>query len=378
MILKNLVKRLNLPYGTMQNRTPQSTTPSKTTKIQQHRAAALKRYSFFLLMALLICTIYVYLQDMNVLVFSDATGGTNSATTEIPVPSKELLSKFDFLQGKHFNKDKLPPIDRPGFTPKNEMQANWIENGFHIERGGIPMELIDQYRANWKRYQPPESLPNGVVFATQYMYVKANRDILCHENVQRVMAELIGEPMGLHLSLTGWLSTTRDWHQDGYLNPDDVQDHYIAVWIALEDIHPDSGPFQFIPGSHRWGIHITQKELKSALTPEEAARDTWPTSSERILTPLFEELITNSEVPVHTYLPKKGDILFWHARLTHRGSRANVPGTQRPALIGHFSGIHHRADMSSAVPYSGGYLFPLKENLGSLVETFEPIYVVDS
>ena len=32
--------------------------------------------------------------------------------------------------------------------------------------------------------------------------------------------------------------------QDGYLNPDRVSDHYIAAWVALEDIDPNAGPFQ--------------------------------------------------------------------------------------------------------------------------------------
>ena len=63
-----------------------------------------------------------------------------------------------------------------------------------------------------------------------------------------------------------------------------------------------------------------------------------------------------------TYLPKKGDVLLWHSRLIHRGSKANVPGMERRALIVHYSGINHRQDMPQAEPYGDGYIFPLHGN----------------
>ncbi|MBL9007487.1 MAG: phytanoyl-CoA dioxygenase family protein [Myxococcales bacterium] len=52
----------------------------------------------------------------------------------------------------------------------------------------------------------------------------------------------------------------------------------IALWFAFDTIHPDSGPFEYVPGSHRWPIMRRPKVIKY-LTKEayEAAR----TSSER-------------------------------------------------------------------------------------------------
>ena len=47
--------------------------------------------------------------------------------------------------------------------------------------------------------------------------------------------------MLLHLALTGWISTQRDWHQDDYLNPPFVANWYAAVWMALDDISAESG-----------------------------------------------------------------------------------------------------------------------------------------
>jgi ectoine hydroxylase-related dioxygenase (phytanoyl-CoA dioxygenase family) len=171
------------------------------------------------------------------------------------------------------------------------------------------------------------------------------------------MEQLIGEPAAVHLNLTGWVTTRRNWHQDTYLNPSHVGDYYVAIWIALEDIHPDSGPFQFVRGSHRWPT-VTREKILNALDPSE--RDhTWPKHSERLLTPLFEAEIEKRNAEVITYLPKRGDVLFWHGRLLHRGSEPNVPGMQRKSLIAHYSGVNHRQDMPTALPHGSGWYFPI-------------------
>lgn len=167
---------------------------------------------------------------------------------------------------------------------------------------------------------------------------------------------LIGEPVGMHLNLTGWVTTARDWHQDSYLNEPEVGDHYAAVWIALGDVHPDSGPFQYVPGSHRWP-QVTRELIGRHLDVDDP---TWPKQSETILSPLFTTEIDRRGAQPVTYLPEKGDVLIWHGRLLHRGSVANVPGAYRPGFIAHFSGIHHRPRMPQAVEYAGGgWYFPI-------------------
>ena len=56
---------------------------------------------------------------------------------------------------------------------------------------------------------------------------------------------------------------------------------------------------------------------------------------------------------------KKGDVLFWHPRLLHRGSTPNDFNLERRALISHYSGINHRPDFPTAVPVGKGWIFPI-------------------
>jgi len=260
-----------------------------------------------------------------------------------------------------FVDEMLPWLDReqPPKMGTGVLAENWRRDGYVILPGFLSPQVIDAYADAWiganadRLMGWPDNCP--------YMRIGALRRLCCDTDLAQILAFLIGEPMGVHLNLTGWRSTTRDWHQDGYLNPDHVADHYAAVWVALDDIHPDAGPFEYVPGSHRMIPPIRQKPMLRALGTDESNPD-WPAESERILTPLFEELIAERELPVRQFIARKGDVLIWHARLLHRGSVPKDPERERRAVISHFSGIEHRPDMPNAVrDQRAGWFFPIHE-----------------
>lgn len=244
---------------------------------------------------------------------------------------------------------------------------DWNDDGVVILKKFMPEDLMVAYEECWLRENGPEGRKPrtmGWDYCTPYREHKEVRDILTYPSLNAEMTKLVGEPVGVHLNLTGWESTTRDWHQDAYLNPPHVGDYYIAAWISLGTIHPDSGPFQYIKGSHKWP-QVTRGKILQALSPEE--RDhRWPTYSERILTPLFTQDIEDRQAEITTHLPERGDVLLWHGRLLHRGSKPNVPGMERRSLIAHYSGINHRQDMPPAIRYGGGYIFPVDDGSRSL------------
>lgn len=264
--------------------------------------------------------------------------------------------------------DLTVPAPPPG-------RADWNAEGVVIRRGLLNTpngeDAMRRYEACWLRAHggtgpdqrslaPPWREPGGWPDPIPYMRHPEILDLLAL--VAPCVEQTVGETMAVNLNLTGWVSTERDWHQDGYLNPPGVGDHYAAVWIALQDVDPDSGPFQYVPGSHRWP-QVTQERILDALgmTTQNFTAD-WPSRSEKILTPLFTEEIENAGVPVSTYLPNRGDVLVWHGRLLHRGSKPRIPGTPRKALIAHFSGTKWRPDMPAAKRYrqTGLHLFPLQ------------------
>jgi ectoine hydroxylase-related dioxygenase (phytanoyl-CoA dioxygenase family) len=170
------------------------------------------------------------------------------------------------------------------------------------------------------------------------------------------MRSLIGEQMMLHLCLTGWVSTERDWHQDDYLNPPFVNSWYAAVWMALGDIHPDSGPFEYVPGSHRWPLMRGDK-IRARMPWRQATQPNWPAVSESFVVPAVEAEIERRGAIVRPFIAKRGDVLIWHGRLLHRGSKPKQPGMMRNSLICHYSGITHRKDKPTRARDANGQLY---------------------
>lgn len=247
-------------------------------------------------------------------------------------------------------------LDEGGLSPD---QRFWRTNGYLIKEGFIPEALIDGY----VQVRAKVGAPHGWHSPVPYMHVPELRALCLHPPLMALLRELLGSEMFLHLNLTGWVSSERDWHQDDYLNPSFVNAWYAAVWFALDEIHPDCGPFEFVPGSHRWPV-LRGDRVRAYLTPRErtiAHRKTgmpwWPLLAERLTTPAIEDRIRRSSRPVRSFLARKGDLLIWHARLIHRGSKPRDTRRRRKAVIAHYSAVDHRPDMPTLLSDEHGHKF---------------------
>jgi len=232
-----------------------------------------------------------------------------------------------------------PPLDRKKIA-KNDLshaQQAWAENGALWLENFIPGGQADRYVDFWKKNSPGKG---GWSYPTPYVEHKEIRDFALYPPLMDLMQKILGGEMVLHLTLTGFQTTTRSWHQDDFLNPACVNSWYAAVWVALEDIHPHSGPFQYVPGSHHWPL-LRQTKVKRQLSEREAKSNMWPTYSERILKPLFTEKFDRHNLRPVDFVAKKGDVLIWHGRLAHQGSKALNTTLDRKSLIMHYTERDH-------------------------------------
>jgi len=246
-------------------------------------------------------------------------------------PDTTLLPLFD-----------QPNVDMACLTPT---QRAWRRDGVAVLPGFFPDSVLDPYIDRRVKLDDPLRWQSP----TPYLQVEEMRQICLYPPLRSMLRELIGEDMLLHLCLSTWVSTERNWHQDAYLNPPFVGGWYVAVWIALGHIDPDSGPFEYVPGSHRWPM-LDGEKVRSFMTSQERdirVLDThpWPKITERFVVPAIEAEIRDRGVSPRRFLAEKGDLLIWHSRLIHRGTAPNRPNLVRPALIAHYSGVNHRLDM---------------------------------
>ena len=123
-------------------------------------------------------------------------------------------------------------------------------------------------------------------------------------------------------------------HQDHYYLDTNPPGNLIGVWYALEDIHPDSGCFFVVPGSHK-GTVISRKNLsakKKGIKGLALEHD--------IMRKQIMSLIRENDYQYKPFPLEKGDVLFWHPYTIH-GAYDNInPQFSRKSLTGHFYPSH--------------------------------------
>jgi hypothetical protein len=120
-----------------------------------------------------------------------------------------------------------------------------------------------------------------------------------------------------------------------------------GVWIALEDIHPDSGPLQYFPGSQK--------------LPVFSAADLDGPYSMAAYEAFIARTIEKSGHKREVALIRRGQAFIWAANLFHGGSRHSDPARTRLSQVTHY------------YFYGCSYLTPLASNeLGGRVFWREP------
>jgi hypothetical protein len=139
-----------------------------------------------------------------------------------------------------------------------------------------------------------------------------------------------------------------------------------AAWIAFEDIHPDSGPLVYYPGSHKLP-YVFSKDV--GLGEFDLKREGYGPYHQKY-EPYIQELIAKHNLEPHYLHAQKGDTLIWHANLLHGGSARKNLKYSRRALVCHFfvkgSFVYHDlAAARSRAQYMGTCL--LRDDTGALL-----------
>lgn len=126
-------------------------------------------------------------------------------------------------------------------------------------------------------------------------------------------------------------STEQPLHSD-YIHFGSIPELFLTgVWIALEDIHPDSGPLTIVPKSHN--LEVVDLDILGVDVPKNNKQ---LKENYTIYESYIENLVEESgleRVPVHL---KKGQCLIWHANLLHGGSPLKNPKLTRRSLVTHY------------------------------------------
>jgi phytanoyl-CoA hydroxylase len=237
-----------------------------------------------------------------------------------------------------------------------ETIRHFATHGFCVLRQAIPAQLIDRYlgilrspalgfplKASMGRDVFPldhldPNQPIVKILDTHYAFSEA-RDI-CLAPVITDLLEIIFQEKPLAFqSLFFQVGSTQAVHQDGAYVVVDPPSHFLAAWIALEDVQEGSGELVYYPGSHRFPQYLYGKEG--------ARRKHWdPAIDGHAVHDQHLEWIhrTAAErgIALQKFRPRKGDVLLWHSDLAHGGAPILDASLSRRSLVTHYCPVSAR------------------------------------
>ena len=290
-------------------------------------------------------------------------GGAPRVVTEFERSTLPWIDKKDAdIDGfvKHYERGKSLPYDLAG------KMRFWQKNGYVILDQAIATAWLDQlwseveeliedhekYQINVRIDLPeyashpvmaikdvPTNVLNGpfVKFLDFHDNSVIAKKIMLHENVTAFLEAAFGDKVIGMQSLIFRYGSQQATHQDFAYVVSEIPSHLAAAWIALEDVHIDSGPLFYYPGSHmvnkfNFGNGIFYNG-QSTLHPRDFAN-------------YLDKACEDAGLEKKTLLVKKGDVLLWHAALAHGGDEIRNPALTRKSLVCHYSSDkayrHHR------------------------------------
>jgi len=265
---------------------------------------------------------------------------------------------------------------------KKEIKEHYEEFGFVIVKNLIDFEKIQKYKKYFIENQdseiwksPPEVVEKIPLLKYRWEVFKDDKTIRKFLNNKKLLqvAKTVLEyrKPKLHLSIIPWSSYGQDWHTDGNdeneklfnveLHPKASFTGRVGAWIALDKITLESGPFTYIPKSHKIDykkddLFLSLKEkyektliennfvvFENGVLKNQIKTEPPDAFAVDLLSVKYAEFINHIYVPEllkngfkqEAFLPECGDVLFWGPRLIHKAVRSQE-GVLRPSIIGHY------------------------------------------
>lgn len=158
-----------------------------------------------------------------------------------------------------------------------------------------------------------------------YLYDPRVLDLILSDKLHGVLAELLQAKPLLFNGLNMEHGTEQRMHIDTFYMPPRTFGKMVATWLALEDIHPDSGPLNYYPKSNQIPPHRFSHGEIWAVQDEMPAFDLY-----------YDAELAKRGLKSEGFCPKKGDVFIWHAQLYHGGGKINDRARSRKSMVNHF------------------------------------------
>lgn len=245
--------------------------------------------------------------------------GINS---QVPIMDREDSAQLLPKQEKFAQLDKKT----------QESLLKWSQNGFVVLESFFQQEEIDLINKEVENLLKTKKIKwseNRILFAIKKS--KLLKSVATFPKLKNCIELIMGKEMDLFQSLNFYESSQQRTHSDSIHMTTFPQGNIIAVWVALQDVGPEDGPLHYYPGSHKLP-YIMNKDFDN-LSSTLKLGDKSYLDYENKIDQIIKE---NTQLKKEVFLPKKGDVLIWHANLLH-GAEAKInPKASRKSMVFHY------------------------------------------
>ena len=220
-----------------------------------------------------------------------------------------------------------------------------IGKGFAIIPGLIPEQLCDDTVVDFARYVDAlgsrrerfkDQHGRYLRLVNFHLHSDNARSIGLNPQIMNILDFLFGMKACIYTSLYFEYGTQQPIHRDSPFFETFPRNYFLGVWVALENIDPDSGPLMYVPGGHRFECdphEIYQRVLSQ--NPNASTNQLVGMSLETYYGQVMER---SSSVASPEVVPlRKGDVAIWHPLTPHGGSPAQQPHLTRRSIVFHCS-----------------------------------------
>lgn len=213
-----------------------------------------------------------------------------------------------------------------------EQLKYWSSKGFLELKNHFSHEQTDEVNKAVDELIHQKHLPlthdNKVMFG--YKHSAVIKQMMQDERLKKILSFLLDKEVIPFQTLNFVKGSGQRAHSDSIHMTTYPLGYLVAAWIALEDIHPDSGPLFYFPGSHKLP-YLLNDDFENYSTKLKLGNKQY--SDYEAMT---EEILSKTDFRKEVFLPKKGDVLVWHANLIHGGMPVANPMLTRKSMVVHF------------------------------------------
>jgi ectoine hydroxylase len=218
--------------------------------------------------------------------------------------------------------------------PTQKSLFGWIDDGYMILPKFFDLSAVDAINSSLDDLIDRGEASTNPRDRSRIMnpFLRSNEvsEALTNPELLRLLSFTLGKEVRLFQGMHFFAGSQQGAHSDFFHMSTEPIGYLIAIWIALEDVSPESGPVYYYPGSHKLP-YLMSEDLEVRSGPLFVAKGKDEEYNRRLLAAVKEARIE----PVD-FLAEKGDVLVWHANLVHGGNSIERRDATRRSLVAHY------------------------------------------